>query len=87
MYILSEVIDREINTPEVFDSVEKAREEMCSRIAEAFNAEKDDVLGLLQEAILNDDEVSSDDEKFTVAKDSAYGTRSGENFDWRIHEV
>lgn len=87
MFILSEVIDREINTPEVFESIEKAREEMCSRIAETFHAEKDDVLGLLQEAILNDDDVDSDDEEFTIAKDSAYGTRSGENFDWKIHEV
>ena len=87
MFILSEVIEREISTPEIFESETEARDEMCSRIAAVFDAEKDDVKKLQEKAILNDTEVDSDEDEFSVLSDSAYGTRYGKNYDWKIHSV
>lgn len=77
-YILIEVMEREIATPQFFNTYEEAFEQMCRFMAQA--------LGISYE------EFNSAKEEFDncdtgLTKFSAWTERHGNNFDWAIFEI
>lgn len=76
-YILIEVQEREINTPDVFGSHEEAHDEMCARVAEALDVPVADI----KESYLSGEEYN---ENTVVTTSSAWTERHGNNYDWKI---
>jgi hypothetical protein len=79
-YLLVEVIERDISTPEFFDTHKEAYDRMCEYVAQ--------VLGVSVEYIKDNlNEFGDFDWATNVNKNSAYTQRHGNNFDWKIFEV
>lgn len=79
-YLLVEVIERDIGTPEFFDTHKEAHDRMCEYVAQ--------VLGVSVEYLKDNlNEFGDFDWSTNVNKSSAYAQRHGNNFDWKIFEV
>lgn len=76
-YFLIEVIERDISTPELFDTFDDALDRMCEYIAEVCDVPKEDI----KESYLQGEEFNSNT---CVTGDVAWIERHGVNFDWKI---
>jgi len=79
-FVLIEVQEREICTPEFFDTQKEAFDEMCSRFAEAMGTTVEDAVS---EYYIPECE----DEASCIMTTRAWTERYGNNFDWRIFEM
>lgn len=79
-YLLVEVIERDISTPEFFDTYKDAYDIMCEYVAQVCDVSVD----YLKENI---DWLGDFDERTCVRKNEAWTERHGTNFDWKIFEV
>ena len=79
-YLLIEVIERDISTPEIFDTHRDAHDRMCEYVAEVLDVSRDKV----KDAYLNELDING---QTCVRKNEAWTTRRGNNFDWKIFEV
>lgn len=79
-YLLVEVIERDISTPEFFNTHKEAYDRMCEYVSQVRDVSVEYLKDNLNE--LGDFEWET-----TVNKDSAWTERHGTNFDWKIFEV
>lgn len=79
-YLLVEVIERDISTPEFFDTHKDAYDKMCEYVAEVLYIHVD----YLKYNLNNFGEF---DDMTCVRKNEAWTERNGINFDWKIFEV
>lgn len=80
MYMLIEVMEREISEPEYFDTHDAAHDEMCRRVAEVYDISPDEV----KESYLEGEDLN---ENAVVLEDIAWAERYGKNFDWKIFAI
>ena len=80
-YVLVEVDERDILTPECFDSIELAREKMFSGVANIMGYTTNEIKDIYESG----EDTSGD--YFGVFSDYAYAERHGNNFDWRIFKL
>lgn len=76
-YMLIEVCERDIGTPELFDSHDDAHGEMCQRVAEVLGVNTSEIM----ESYLSGEEYN---EHTCVTESTAWTERYGNNFDWKI---
>lgn len=80
IYVLCETIERDIHTPELFDSAEAAAAEMTRRFKT--------VLGYPEEYELTAEEIESFDDDTGIGPDTAWCENANhDNCDWRIFKV
>ena len=79
-YLLVEVIERDISTPELFDTHDAAHDRMCEFVSEVCDVEKADI----KESYLNGEEFN---DCTCVIEDAAWAERHGNNFDWKIFTI
>lgn len=79
-YLMVEVMERAISTPEVFDSHQDAQERMCEYVAQVLDESVETIQASYQTGkSLND---------YTEIKEfEAYTERHGNNFDWKIFKI
>ena len=79
MFILSSCFEREIATPQIFNTKEEAQEVMKKEFAETLNIEVDEIYEFLE---------SDDSCEASINDDYAYCTNlNHDNCDWAIHEI
>ena len=76
-YLLVEVIDRDINTPEFFDTHKEAYDRMCEYVAQVWEVSVEHLKDNLNE-------FGDFGWETNVNKNCAYTERHGINFDWKI---
>lgn len=79
-YMLICVVERDIEEPEFFNTMEDAHAEMCRQLADVYDIPIEDI----NESYLSGEEY---DAYTCVNEDSAWGERHGNNFDWKIFKV
>lgn len=77
-YVLIEVVEREISTPQFFETYEDAYEQMCRFMAQA--------LGYSYEEFVSEKE-DFDNIDTCLNKFDAWTERYGNNYDWKIFEI
>lgn len=78
-YLLVEVVERNISTPELFDTYEAAYDRMCERLASAC--------GDTVEAVQRLRETEDPDDRTGLSEYDAWTEQCGQNFDWRMFVV
>lgn len=79
-YLLVEVIERDISTPEFFDTHKEAYDRMCEYVAQVLDVSVEHLKDNLNEC-------GDFNWETNVNKNYAYTQRYGTNFDWKIFEV
>lgn len=79
-YILCETIEREISTPEIFQTHDAAHAEMRKRVSESSGIPEFEIDG----AYLAGEPVN---DYTAILNDSAYTEKYGVNFDWKIFAI
>lgn len=79
-YLLVEVIERDISTPELFDTHEAAYDRMCEHVARVCGSTIESV----KETCSNNEE---DGAETCVLENEAWSERHGNNFDWKIFTI
>lgn len=79
-YLLVEVIERDISTPEFFETHDDAHDRMCEYVAEVVDASKEDIKESYLEGVDFNDTTC-------VIENAAWTERHGNNFDWKIFLV
>lgn len=79
-YLLIGVVERDINTPEIFETHDEAHDRMCEYVAEVLEVSKEDVKEshLMGECF---------NKSTCVVDDAAWTERHGNNFDWKIFTI
>lgn len=90
-YILTEVIERDFNLPEVFDTLEEAQKCMLERICDVYHIKWDDIKNKSVEDIIWDITVDGDTDEgvgFTCNHCGAWiSDYHHNNYDWQIFEL
>lgn len=76
-YMLVSVIDRDIYTPEFFDTHEEAHNKMCEEVADVWEVPTAEI----KESYLAGEEY---DDRTCVIKNAAWTEHHGRDFDWKI---
>lgn len=87
-HILCEVVERNISTPEIFNSYEDAQQAMAKKVAEALKMPADKIMELVRCAEKANDVIEPCElDDVGIRKDEAYCTVYGQNMDWKIFEI
>lgn len=76
-YLLVEVMEREISTPELFHTFDDAHNKMCEYVAAVLDVAPEEI----KESYLEGEEY---DENTCVTEFTAWTEHHGNNFDWKI---
>lgn len=79
-YLLIEVIERDINTPEIFETHDDAHDRMCEYVAEVLDVSREDI----KESYFEGEDFN---ENTGVIENDAWTERCGNNFDWKIFTI